>query len=811
MADFITDLCQIVADELRAAPQASTQQLVEKIKVALERNLEWQAEWQSDARLIQINSGDVTAYQTLVQGGIANIGPQLHGVDRAALLEIVQEVLRSFQPVGIAQNLPSNGTSTFVGREADMAALHEQLQKSERVVIASIHGMGGIGKTELALQYALRHVARKVYSGGVCWLRSREEVGTQIVSFARSQLSMEPPKDLELLEQVKWCWRNWQAGETLVVFDDVQHYVDVESFLPPAGEHRFKVVMTTRLLKVAKSVQNFEIKVLNEESALKLLRKIVSDGRIDQDLETAKRLCEWLGYLPLGLELVGQYLENDADIELSSEDENCLGLWQRLQRARLEAEALKRTYSGMTATDGVAAAFELSWQQLEEAEQRLAALLSLFALAEIPWVHVQACLPNFSPEELERLRNRKLLGLHLLQRTGKGMYQLHQLIREFFAAKRSRMPEEDEMKRSFCEVMVAMAKQISYPVTLDVIEQITPAIPHLKEAATTLNFWLTDKDLITPSSCIARFYTGQLAFGEAEEWHLHCRAISIQRLGSDHPDVGTSLNGLGDLYYLQGRYDEMEPLLLQALDIAQRQLEPNHPDVATSLHNLALLYEAQGRYSEAELYYLQALKIAQQQLGSDHPGVAQNLKNLAELYRQQERYDEGEPLLLQALEIEQQQLGSDHPDVTFSLQYLALFYKSQGRYSEAESLYVRALEIFKQQFGLDHLYAAQTLSNLALLYQSQRRYSEAEPLLLQALEIEQRQLGDDNVAVALSLNNLAGLYESQGRYKEAEPLYVKALEMSDRILGVAHPKSLIIRQNYAFCLKLMVSAFNPSL
>jgi hypothetical protein len=144
MADFITDLCQIAAEELQATPQAATQQLADRLRAAIEQKQEWQIALQSDARLIQINSGDVTAYQTLVQGGIAHIGPHLIGVDEAKLIEIVREVLRSFQPVGIPQNLPSNGTSTFVGRESDMVRLHEQLQQSERVAISSIHGMGGI-------------------------------------------------------------------------------------------------------------------------------------------------------------------------------------------------------------------------------------------------------------------------------------------------------------------------------------------------------------------------------------------------------------------------------------------------------------------------------------------------------------------------------------------------------------------------------------------------------------------------------------------------------------------------------------------
>jgi len=598
MADFITDLCQIAAKELLAAPQASTEQLTERLKAAVERQQGWQIALQSDIRLVQINQGDVTAYQTLVQGGIANIGTHLHGVDEAKLAEIVREVLQPFQPVGIPQNLPSIGTTTFVGRETDMTALHEQLQQRERVVIASsIHGMGGIGKTELALQYALRHLVEEFYSGGICWLRSRGEVGTQIVSFARSQLSLEPPEDSELLEQVKWCWRNWQAGEVLVVFDDVQQYADVKPFLPPAGERRFKVMITTRLLKIAKSVQDFEIKVLDEASALNLLRAIISDGRIDQDLETAKQLCEWLGYLPLGLELVGQYLEHDADVELSSEDEYCPGLWQRLQKTRLDAISLRETYSGMIATDGVTAAFELSWQQLEEAEQRLASLLSLFALAEIPWVHVQACLPNIKVEELEVLRNRKLLGLHLLQRKGKGMYQLHPLIREFFAAKREQKEDAEGLKRKFYEVVVAAAKEVKDKPVRSLITESTVTIAHLQAAVEMLARPGQELDSITCLYWIAQLYYAQGRYKESEPLYVQSLLIREQQLGQNHLDVAISLTGLATLYQWQGRYTEAEPLFTRSLSIQEQQLGLDHSDVALSLNNLALLYDLQGRYN----------------------------------------------------------------------------------------------------------------------------------------------------------------------------------------------------------------------
>jgi hypothetical protein len=130
-----------------------------------------------------------------------------------------------------------------LGREQTLLVLQELLQ-SEQGEILAIVGMGGIGKTELALQYAYAAMEREEYPGGICWLRAREDVGTQIISFARSLLNLTPPEDLELEEKVRWCWGRWREGVTLLILDDVQDYAGVRSLLPPL-ESRFKVLMTT--------------------------------------------------------------------------------------------------------------------------------------------------------------------------------------------------------------------------------------------------------------------------------------------------------------------------------------------------------------------------------------------------------------------------------------------------------------------------------------------------------------------------------------------------------------------------------------
>lgn len=102
----------------------------------------------------------------------------------------------------------------FVGRETDLETLHQQLQQAETVAISAILGMGGIGKTELALQYALQQQALQTYPGGICWLKAREDLGIQVINFARSHLDLSVPEDREFAARVAWCWQHWPPGAT---------------------------------------------------------------------------------------------------------------------------------------------------------------------------------------------------------------------------------------------------------------------------------------------------------------------------------------------------------------------------------------------------------------------------------------------------------------------------------------------------------------------------------------------------------------------------------------------------------------------
>ncbi len=677
----------------------------------------------------------------------------------------------------IHQNIPLRVPfDKFVGREAELEKLHKQLQTSQQVAIVAVAGMGGVGKTELAIQYAKQHLQK--YQGGVCWLSAQGiDVRIQILRFAELKFKLIAPDDWELADRLRYCWQNWQQGEVLLVFDNVTEYKkQVQPYLPPESP-RFKVLLTTRE-KFDRTLPQLPLDVLKPLAAMKLLKLLVDRERLKSEPWVARKICKFLGYLPLALELVGRYLDTMPDLSLDT-------LQKRLMKKRLEHEAIAKANPLMRYEYGVPEAFALSWEQLDENAQKKGCGLSLFALADIP-LPVEA-IENDEQQEVWEKAIADLLQLHLLQRQSKGIYKLHPLIRQFFQMKLDESSEADEVKTSFVAQAVGVAKRILQQSNREEILNLTLYIPHLAELATDLFRYLSDEDLITPFTRLGWFYKGQGLYQQAEPWLQQCVEVTKNRLGLEHPHIVTSLNNLAGLYKSTGHYRKAEPLYQQALELSKRLLGDEHPLVAASLHNLAGLYEYTGRYREAEPLYQQALELSKRLLGDEHPFVAVSLHNLAGLYKSTGRYREAEPLYQQALELSKRLLGDEHPDVATSLNNLAELYRSRGYYRKAEPLYQQALELRKRLLGEEHPDVATSLDSLAGLYSSTGRYGEAEPLYQQALELRKRLLGEEHPDVSTTLNNLALLYFHTGRYSEAEVLLQQALELSKRLLGEEHP------------------------
>ena len=539
-----------------------------------------------------------------------------------------------------------------------------------------------------------------------------------------------PQKDpqenaLTLEQQVAWCWINWKPSEglVLVVLDYVTEYKDVQNLLPRT-DNRFKLLITTRQRNLDTNFVDLPLDVLSEDEALSLLRGILGEQRVDRELETTKNLCQWLGYLPLGLELVGRYLQEDPDLSIAE-------MLEELEQERLENQAINPSPEELadkeiTAKLGVQAAFNLTWEKLDSKTKEVGELLSLFDPNAIAWKYIDSVTEslNWSKKDL-REGKKQLHKRHLIERLEEeANYQIHPLIHEFLGSKLQASTQIEELEQAFTSTFIKVARTIPQVTTLEIINSVQNAIPHLTQVAKNHLDGLDRTNLFRVFLGLGQFYSGQGLYTLAQPCYEQCVSELKSRLGENHLDYAKSLNNLALLYWKQGKYVEAEPLYIQALEIKTQQLGENHPSTATSLNNLGELYTEQGKYNEAEPLHIQALEIYKQQLGEDHPDTATSLNNLGELYTEQGKYNEAEPLLTQALDIRKQQFGENHLDTAGSLDGLGVLYTKQGKYNEAEKLLNQALAIAQQALGSEHLYTVKFRENLENLHCKQQTSSD---------------------------------------------------------------------------------------
>ena len=736
-------------------------------------------------------------------------------------------------------NIPYRRNPFFTGREEVLAPLRRALQVDNATALTqpqSITGLGGIGKTQTAIEYAYRY--RRDYQA-VLWARadSPSALTSEFVSIAH--LLNLPEKDEQDQRLIVEAVTHWLRVNThwLLILDNVEDLVIAEPFIPLAG--RGHILLTTRAQVTGGIAQRIEIEKMHPEvGALLLLRRasfIAAESPLDtaheQDRTQAREISCAVDGLPLALDQAGAYIK----------ETNCtLADYLALYRTRNTDLLKERGSASWDYPESVATTWSLSFEKVTQANPAAAELLDLCAFlypdaipeeiivegaAELnPFFQAVATDPLQLDNAFKELRRFSLLQREPDEQT----FSMHRLVQLVLKAQ---MDQSEQQQWAECTVRAVNAtlpeiKFATWPHYQRCILQAQMCAAHIDqwgmffpEAAQLLNqagvylyehgryseaeplyrqaVAIRERILgpLHPHSAnslnnLAQLYRAQGRYMEAEPLMQRDLAICEQALGLLHPDTATSLNNLAGLYRAQGKYAEAEPLMQRDLAICEQTLGPLHPDTATSLNNLAGLYYDQGRYAEAEPLYQRALAIVEQVLVPTHPDRASSLNNLAELYRAQERYAEAESLYQQALAIREQVLGPINPDTAQSLDNLAELYRTQAKYTEAESLYQRALAIREQTLGPIHPDTAISLNNLALLYYDQDEYLKAEPFYQRALTIREQRLGPTHPDTAISLNNLALLYYHLDRYMEAEPFMQRALAITEQVLGPRHPETI---------------------
>jgi tetratricopeptide (TPR) repeat protein len=706
-------------------------------------------------------------------------------------------------------NIPYLGAANFVGREDELLELHRLLQQGGRVAITAIAGMGGVGKTELALQYAADHHGD--YPAGLCWFSPRAlDVSTQILEFAAS-MRLVPPND-QLFTRLHFIWQHWpkypespegkaRVGDVLLVFDDVESFDQVQPFLP-IGFQRFKVLLTGRN-ELGRNIQHLQLDVLPPGKALELLEKFIGKERISKQAQGSADLCDWLGYLPLALELVGQYLADREELSL-------IAMLSRLQEQRLDDEALQYDEANpdhrtATARRGVATAFELSWQALNAAQRELGCLLSLFAAAAIPWPLVEVVVSLLSEgsttvEQLQCVRI-SLVKSHLLQLSeDKESYYLHPLIRGYFGKKLKESGWAEGFKRGYSWAMAKEAVSFSYTSTCQQWERFSLVVPHLVEVADSMVDQVEDDALFYAFLGITSYYRAQGLHIQSELWCRRSIKECKQRLGGEHPNTLKAMGNLAVTLRERGKFTEACSLQEHVLKALNRLLGEEHPLTLAAKNNLAQTLYLQGDLARAHGLFEQVLEISHRVLAEDHPLTLIVISNLAEMRQAQGDLAGSHNLQEQVLAANRRILGEEHPNTLISKNNMALVHHAMGNLEEARSLQEQVLAANRRILGEEHPSTLSLLLSLAHILAAQGDLEGARSQQEQALEAFSRLLGQDHKDTQTAMNNLAQTLYAQGDLSGARSLQEQALETHYKVLGQDHPNTLTLKNNLALTL-----------
>jgi tetratricopeptide (TPR) repeat protein len=293
--------------------------------------------------------------------------------------------------------------------------------------------------------------------------------------------------------------------------------------------------------------------------------------------------------------------------------------------------------------------------------------------------------------------------------------------------------------------------------------------------------------------------TSYKCWAECEMFLPHFQLLTMRNEihGNQNLSVMTANMGIAGYLWSCGRYSEAANLYKKVLAVMEEKLGAKHLDTLTTMDNLALVYESQGCYNKAETLCKQVLPVREEKLGAGHPSTLLTTHNLANVYQSQGRYNKAEVLYKQVLAVWEEKFEAKHPSTLSTRSNLANVYQSQGRYNEAEVLFKQVLAVQEEKLGAENLSTLLTTNNLASVYESQRRYNEAEVLYKQVLAVWEEKPGAEHPSTLSTTSNLANVYQSQGRYNEAEVLYKNVLAVQEEKLGAAHPSTLLTTNNLA--------------
>lgn len=646
-----------------------------------------------------------------------------------------QPLKANYDPRNPAFLVPFRAKGKFmVGRDAALEKVRQQLLAGKPTSIgqtALFQGIGGLGKTQLAVEYA--HHYRDQYPTGIYWITADENIDAQLTKIAVDANWVSPASEHAIkLDVARNRLRTY--SDCLIIFDNLESVEAIRDYLPEASANPH-ILVTSRREQVEFSDVALDL-LDNSQSYALLVQEAGKLPQTESEESAAKEIVATLGGLPLALELAGAYLAHRH-----------VG-WCEYRDLLLDdlKKALPKQFASPTRHEAdLFHTLKISEQGIGE-EPLLIEILDLLTWSGSSPMGLPLMAHLLDVKETD-LYGALGLGhaLRLLQKVSDSKhYAIHRLVQEV-----RRQDHPLDQHRDWADTVMRRLGG-----WFEAIRDDFNALPLYEMELEHLRAWQVHAESCSPVSS--------------------ARLLWLQ----------------GYPVYHRGRYVNAARIVELALKVYEIHNADNLLLKAHLMHDLAYCYSLMGDYLRARELGEQALEIRQRLLGDRHPDIADSLDNLG-IYHW-ELGDNYSALKLgnKALEIRQELLGNKHSHIANSLGNLASYHSSLGDNVRALGLNTEALEMRRELLGNKHPNVATALSNLASYYSRLGNYDRALQLGNEALEMLRELLGDKHPAVANSLSNLAGYYSCLGDNARALELGKEALEMRCELLGEKHPDTI---------------------
>ncbi|KAK4060877.1 hypothetical protein Trihar35433_9802 [Trichoderma harzianum] len=629
--------------------------------------------------------------------------------------------------------VPYTSNPDFVGRSDILKILKDQLGHTQQAsstsqARTSLYGIGGAGKTQIALEYAFQ-LQKTHPTVSVFWIHASSAARFR-QAFASIAQEYNIPGYAEPKVDMLLLVKNWleekDHGEWLMIIDnayDMQLFFDQPAATAtyPSKEKDEKnlarylpecaygtILITTRNkqvgVRMTKGQQPIEVLRMNEEESAQLLRARLKDtSATTTQLST---LSSQLEHLPLALAQAAAFIQETSITVhkylqlLSNSDMDIVHLLSR------EFETVGRDTEAPRA---VAQTWMLSFQQIEQQHVLASELLSFMSMLDRQGIPAEFLsqyggqagggVPRADIELTEALGILKAFSF-VTETTDSGSFDMHRLVQ---LVTRKWLTSRGTISRFSTEALMTVSNMYPYGE----YETRTKCAAYLSHANAVLHLnGLKSKDEKKARAsllyCIADYFNFEGKWSQAEMFHTEAREIRRELLGADHRDTLSSMHSLALTYMNQGRWKEAEDLCMQVVEIRKMKLGADHPQTLTSIGSLALTYWGQGRWKEAEHLNIQVMGINKMKLGADHPQTLTSIHNFALTYAKQGRWKEAEDLYMQVMETRKMKLGADHPHTLDSMCNLAVTWKNQGRHNDALALMRTCAQTRHQILGPMH-------------------------------------------------------------------------------------------------------------